>query len=378
MENIVCIDNTDIDEGENKLLDNINPISREYVEKHNIKLSDWNDWKWQIKNSIVDNININDCENTNQNILKKRITPYYQSLVENNIELSKTTNFDPQELVISKFESYDSLNEDLYKKTKCIVHKYEDRVLFLCTNFCSVNCRFCTRSRIFEDSTNPLESISKKDIDDSINYISNHLEIREVILSGGDILTLSNDKIEYILKGIRELKHVQIIRIGTKSLVTLPQRIDNQLVSMLKRYSPLYICGHFTHPSEITTECKKACNLLVDNGLVLKSQTVLLKGVNDDISVMKELFYELLMIRVNPYYIFYPDYVVGSAHFRPTIDIGLSIISELRKCSGFCVPTFIVDTVYGKIAVNPENILKNNKNFIELKSNNGDIVKIVK
>ena len=331
-------------------------------------------WTEQIKNSIT---NINDIEFIESEDMKElsfklRITPYYLDLIKKNPILRKTVIPSSNEFIISENEDYDPLEEDVYKKSACIVHKYHDRCLFLVTNFCSTNCRFCTRSRIFDNST-----FSKKDIDDGINYIKNHIELRDIIISGGDCLTLSDKKLEYILKSIREIKHIEIIRIGTKAPIVLPSRVTDNLVDMLKKYHPLYMSLHFTHPSEITRECADACNKLSNAGIVLRSQTVLIKDVNDDVETMKELMHKLLTVRVSPYYLYYPDYTIGSKYFRPSIDKGLEIITELRKSSGFCVPNLVVDSKYSKIILNPENIIENNELYIKLISGD-NIIEIKK
>ena len=339
------------------------------------------EWLSSVRNSIknLDELaNVLDLTKEEQiqieDKLPIRITPYYLNLIKTHPVLRKTTVPTINELIISPGESNDPLDEDKYNPTKCIVHKYGDRALFLVTNFCSLNCRFCTRSRIFDK-----DAISKKDIDAGIDYLKNTPTIRDVILSGGDPLTLSDEKLEYILEKVRAIKHIDIIRIGTKIPVVLPSRITDSLVNMLKKYHPLYMSIHFTHYYEITQECKDACNKLADAGIPLRSQTVLLKGVNDDVDTMKKLMQELLKIRVSPYYLYYPDYIIGSSHFRPSIDVGLSIIKELRKTtSGYCVPSLVIDCKYGKIIINPENIIENNDIIIKIKANNGEIVELKK
>lgn len=310
--------------------------------------------------------------------LPLRITPYYLDLIKKHPVLRKTVVPTLNEFKISDDESIDPLNEDGHNPTKCLVHKYPDRALFLVTNFCSVNCRYCTRSRIFENQEKN-KSISNKDYEDAFQYIREHKEIRDIIVSGGDPLTLSDSKLEYILDNIRAIEHVEIIRIGTKVPVVLPERITDELVDMLKKYHPLYMSIHFAHPDEITVECKDACEKLANAGIPLRSQTVLLKDVNDDLEIMKELMHKLLKIRVNPYYIYQCDRIIGSAHFRTSIDKGIEIIKGLRGyTSGYAVPTFIVDTEKGKIAVNPETIIEINDKVIKLRSYNDEIVEIKK
>lgn len=322
------------------------------------------EWVEQIRQSVksIEELSnyIELTEDERIEITKKlplRITPYYLDLIKKNPILRRTVVPTFDEFIISDGESLDPLNEDGHNPTKCIVHKYPDRALFLVSNFCSVNCRYCTRSRIFENIEKTSSTIYKSDIDDGIEYIKNHPEIRDVIVSGGDPLTMSDSNLEYILQNIRSIEHVQIIRIGTKVPVVLPSRITDNLVNMLKKYHPLYMSIHFTHHAEITTECKEACEKLANVGIPLRSQTVLLKGINDDIETMKELMQKLLTIRVSPYYIYNCDKIVGSQHFRTTIKDGMNIIKGLRGwTSGYAIPQFIVDTNVGKIPINPDYI----------------------
>ena len=347
-----------------------------------MKTDEWESWQWQLSNSIRNledlkkELNLLEEEKIENvsNQLALRITPYYLDLIKKNPILRKTVVPTLNEMVVSSDELEDPLEEDKYKHG-CTIHKYPDRCLFLITNSCSTYCRYCTRSRIVGGH----ENFSKRDIDDGIEYIKNHPEIRDVILSGGDPLTMSDGNLEWILQKLRTIKTIEIIRIGTKIPVVLPMRVTTKLCDMLKKYHPLYMSLHFSHPNEITSDCAAACNKLADVGIVLRSQTVLLKGVNDNIDTMKELMHKLLTIRVSPYYIYYPDYIIGSSHFRPSIDVAIDIIKQLRKTtSGYAVPTLIFDTKYGKIAVNPENILKNNDTILILKSSNDEIIEFNK
>jgi lysine 2,3-aminomutase len=309
--------------------------------------------------------------------LPLRITEYYLDLIKKYPVLRKTVIPTLSEFKISDGESNDPLKEEGYNPTKCIVHKYPDRALLLVSNFCSVNCRYCTRSRIFDDIGS--SSITKNDLEDAFQYIRNHKELRDIIVSGGDPLTMSDGNLEWILQKLRSIEHVEIIRIGTKMPVVLPSRITTKLVDMLKKYHPLYMSVHFTHPYEITPECSKALNKIANAGIVMRSQTVLLKGVNDDVEIMKNLMHKLLLNRVSPYYIYNTDYIIGSEHFRCSIDKGLEIIKGLRGfTSGYAVPSYVVDTEHGKIILNPNNIIENDDKFIRLKSYTGEIVEIKK
>ena len=274
-----------------------------------------------------------------------------------------------QELTLSPGEEEDPLNEHQHNTLNCLVHRYPDRVLFLVTNFCSSYCRYCTRSHMVAGRGN--SHTRRADWDQAIEYIRSHTEIRDVLLSGGDPLTLSDEKIRYLLSSLRAIPHVEIIRIGTKVPVVLPQRITPALVRMLRKYHPLYMSLHFTHPDEISAEVSTACNRLADAGIPLGSQTVLLKGINDDPVIFKKLMHELLKIRVRPYYLYQCDPVPGSAHFRTPVEKGLEIIRSLRGfTTGYAVPHFVIDAPGGggKIPILPNYFVGRKKGDIILKN----------
>lgn len=340
----------------------------------NATLEEWNDWQWQIRHSITSYEELkrifgdSEYELSEDINLPLRITPYYASTITSLSDgIGKCVIPTSNELIVTENEVNDSLEEDKQSPVPCIVHRYPDRVLFLTTDFCSSNCRYCTRSRLINR-----ESISRKTWDRGIAYIKNHPEIRDVLLSGGDPLTLNDESIEYLLKEIRSIEHVEFLRIGTKMPVVCPQRITTKLTSILKRYHPLFISIHFSHPDELTIETKEACEKLADAGIPLGSQTVLLKDVNDSIEIMKKLMHGLLKIRVRPYYIYACDRVVGTSHFRTTISKGLEIIQGLRGwTSGYAVPQFIVDTPGGKIPLLPDYFVGRENNCVRLRNYEG-------
>lgn len=337
-------------------------------------LDEWNDWQWQIRHSIISYEELkrifgdSEYELSEDINLPLRITPYYASTITSLSDgIGKCVIPTRNELIVTDNEVNDSLEEDKQSPVPCIVHRYPDRVLFLTTDFCSSNCRYCTRSRLINR-----ESISRKTWDRGIVYIKNHPEIRDVLLSGGDPLTLSDESIEYLLKEIRSIEHVEFLRIGTKMPVVCPQRITKKLTSILKKYHPLFISIHFSHPDELTIETKEACEKLADAGIPLGSQTVLLKDVNDNIEIMKKLMHGLLKIRVRPYYIYACDRVVGTSHFRTNISKGLQIIQGLRGwTSGYAVPQFIVDTPGGKIPLLPNYFVGRENNCVRLRNYEG-------
>lgn len=330
----------------------------------------WNDWRWQLRNSFTtaealsrvmtltgDEIN---TLNRLKGRLPLRITPYYLSLIYDSgpwSPLRRTMIPTSDELIITEAEKADPLNEMGSSPVPGIVHRYPDRALFTVTQFCSSYCRYCTRSH----SVGKLGHLTKVEWEQALDYLREHTEIRDVIISGGDPLTMNDSKIEYLLSNLRAIKHIEILRIGTKVPAVLPQRITPQLVNMLKKYHPLFLSIHFTHPDEMTPETRRACEMLANAGMPLGSQTVLLKGINDDPATMKSLMHKLLTVRVRPYYIYQCDLIPGSSHFRTTIEKGIDIIENLRgHTSGYAVPQFVVDAPGGggKIPVLPDYVVE--------------------
>jgi len=343
----------------------------------------WNDWKWQLRNSItsIDELKkimkLSEKEimaiNNLKGRLPMRITPYFASLIYNtgySNPLRRNVIPVVEELLHTTTEQSDPLHEKSYSPVKGIVHRYPDRVLFTVTQVCSNYCRYCTRSH----SVGKLDKLGRQDFEKAFSYIAAHKEVRDVLISGGDPLTLSDEILDYILYNIRKIEHVEIIRIGTRVPVVLPQRITDNLVNILRKYHPLFLSLHFSHPAEITKECAEACTKLADNGFPLGSQTVLLKGINDNVPVMKELMHKLLKIRVRPYYLYQCDLIPGSSHFRTTVRKGLEIIKGLRGfTSGYAIPTFVVDAPGGggKIPLLPNYVVEHNDEKIVLRNYKG-------
>jgi len=346
-------------------------------------IDSWNDWKWQLRNAIT---SIEDLQKIMKlsdkeimaisNIkgrLPLRITPYFASLIyESKYSDPLRRNVVPvvEELLQQSSEQTDPLHELSFSPVRGIVHRYPDRVLFTVTQVCSNYCRYCTRSH----SVGQFDRLGKKDFERAFNYIENHKEVRDVLISGGDPLTLNDNALEYILSNIRRINHVEIIRIGTRIPVVMPQRITDDLIILLKKYQPLFLSLHFSHPAEITDECSRACIKLADGGFPLGSQTVLLKGINDNITTMTELMHKLLKIRVRPYYLYQCDLIPGSKHFRTTVKKGLEIIKGLRGfTSGYAIPTFVVDAPGGggKIPLLPNYVVDHNNERIVLRNYKG-------
>ena len=347
-------------------------------------LKDWNNWHWQIRNSIrsIDQlskfIRLSDSEikpdGPNGQSLPLRISPYYLSLLdpdnpEQPLRKCVVPVFD--EFIVHPSEASDPLSEETDSPVPNIVHRYPDRVLFLVTGFCSTYCRYCTRTRmVAKDKCH----IGVQAWEPGLSYIEQHKEIRDVLISGGDPLTMPDLHVEYLLARLRSIPHVEIIRIGTKVPVVLPQRITRPLVSMLRKYHPLYLSIHFTHSDELTPEVKEACEKLANSGIPLGSQTVLLKGVNDSVEAMKRLMQGLLKTRVRPYYLYQCDPVVGTSHFRTPISKGLEIIRGLRgHTTGYAVPTYVVDAPGGggKIPLLPDYTKGYDDDFLLLENYEG-------
>jgi lysine 2,3-aminomutase len=266
----------------------------------------------------------------------------------------------------------DPLNEEGDMPVPELVHRYPDRVLLMVNNHCPIICRFCTRKRKIGFPG----VVTRETLRQGIEYIRQHTEIRDVILSGGDPLLVPDKELERILSELRSIEHLEIIRIGTRVPGTLPQRITEDLCAILKKYHPLYFNIHFNHPDEITPEVEKACNMLADTGIPLGSQTVLLKGVNDDAKVMRELMVKLLKIRVKPYYIYQADMTLGTDHFRTTVEKSLSIMKDLQgHISGMGVPYFVIDAPGGggKVRLLPNMVLEHNEKEVVIKNYEGKI-----
>lgn len=346
----------------------------------------WNDWKWQVKNRIetLDQlkkyINLTPEEEegvkTSLQTLRMAITPYYLSLVDpDDINCPVRLQAIPKgaETYISPADLLDPLHEDSDSPVPGLTHRYPDRVLLLITDMCSMYCRHCTRRRYAgqKDNEAPVDYIQK-----AIEYIQQTPQVRDVLLSGGDALMVSDAKLESIIKKLREIPHVEIIRIGSRTPVVCPQRITDSLTEMLKKYHPIWLNTHFNHPKEITPESIAACEKMANAGIPLGNQSVLLKGVNDCPNIMKRLVHGLVKMRVRPYYIYQCDLSQGLEHFRTPISKGIEIIEGLRgHTSGYAVPTFVVDAPGGggKTPVMPNYLISQSPGRVVLRNFEGII-----
>ncbi len=354
-----------------------------------IKKSQWQDWRWQIKHSIKD---INTFQKllgikfptSTQKALKETldkfplsITPYYLSLIDvddyENDPVFKQSFPSPSELIMNAHDMEDPLAEDKDSPVPLVTHRYPDRVLFHISNICSMYCRHCTRKRKVGD----VDSIPvRDDIKLGLDYIRNTPKVRDVLLSGGDPLMLADNYLDWILTELHAIPHVEVVRIGTRMPVVLPYRITDKLVDMLKKHQPLWINTHFNHPREVTASSTAALRKLADAGFPLGNQTVLLAGVNDCPRIMKSLVHKLVKNRVRPYYMYQCDLSEGLSHFRTPVGKGIEIIeSMIGHTSGFAVPTYVIDAPGGggKIPVMPNYLISWSTNKVILRNYEGVI-----
>lgn len=331
----------------------------------------WSDWVWQLKNRISTieqlepllNLTPEErrgCAFANQK-LALAITPYFFNLIDRDdpdCPIRRQVIPREDEMFVAPDELLDPVGEDEHSPVPGLVHRYPDRVLFLVTDRCAAYCRYCTRSRLV---SNAQDYNFHPEFEQGLRYIESHPEVRDVLLSGGDPLLLADRKLEYLLSRLRAIKHVEFIRIGSRIPVFLPQRITPELCDIFKKYGPVWMSIHVNHPRECTEELKAACERLAFAGVPLGNQSVLLRGVNDDVDVMRRLIHRLLQMRVRPYYLYACDLITGSAHFRTDVRKGIEIIRGLRgHTTGYAIPQFVIDAPGGggKVPINPEYIVR--------------------
>lgn len=306
------------------------------------------------------------------------ITPYYASLIDINdpndpVKKQSVPSID--ETYSCENDLTDPLNEEGYSPVPHIVHRYPDRLLFMVTLKCSMYCRHCTRRRTVGEED---RVITEKELSRAVDYIGNHKEVRDVLISGGDPLIMSDEKLEHIISSLRSIEHIDIIRIGTRVPVVMPMRITDALLMMLKKYQPIWINTHFNHPNEITEYSARACAAIVDAGIPLGNQSVLLKGINDNPEVMKDLLLKLVHMRVRPYYLYQCDLSKGIGHFRTSVECGINIMHELTgRISGYAVPKYVIDAPMGggKIPVNYNYVISSDDKEVTMENYLGKIYK---
>ena len=347
---------------------------------------EWNDWKWQYSHRITtvetlsEIIHISEKEKReitgSLKLFKMAITPYFASLMDPDdpscpLRMQAVPSIN--ETRIEPWETKDPLSEDKNSPVPNIVHRYPDRALFLVTRQCAMLCRHCVRKRHVNKEDFP---ISESEKEKAIDYIVRTPQIRDVLVSGGDPLCMNDSDLEDILAKLRAIPHVEIIRIGTRTPAVLPMRITAGLLSMLKKYHPVWMNLHFNHPRELTVQSRKACAALADAGIPLGNQSVLLRNINDNTGTIKELLLKLVQARVRPYYIYQCDLYEGSEHFRTPVETGIEIIRNLTgNISGFAIPKFVIDAPNGggKVPLNPDFIVSLDNEKIEIRNYEGRV-----
>lgn len=346
----------------------------------------WNDWKWQCSHRITTAqdvaryLGMNDAERADVekclSSFRMAITPYYATLIDPadpDDPIRKICVPSIQETMACTNDLADPLGEVHDSPVPHIVHRYPDRVLFLVTLRCSTYCRYCTRRRVVGEEDTLITSAEMKA---AFDYIRRHTEIRDVLISGGDPLVMGTDRLERIIAGLRAIPHVDIIRIGTRVPVVLPMRITDELLTMLKKYQPIWINTHFSHPREITPEAERACAAIVDAGIPLGNQSVLLRGINDNTATMKELLLKLVHMRVRPYYLYQCDLSCGISHFRTPVEKGIEIMHDLQgNISGYALPRFVIDAPGGggKIPIQYEYVHSMDDHEVVMENYRGEI-----
>jgi lysine 2,3-aminomutase len=363
-------DNYSPEDEEPPSLNDLKTIKEKFL--NHIKPEQWNDWKWQFQNRItsiselVKFIPLSPIQQERLNLVTTKypfaVTPYYLSLInpeDENDPIRKQSIPSFEEVAFAGMGFEDPLDERRESVVPGLVHRYPDRVLMLLTDVCPMFCRHCTRKREWK---NGFWMRTPEEINAILDYIAKNKNIRDVILSGGDPLTMSTQKLEDVISRLRKIEHVEIIRIGSRFPVVLPQRIDDELCNMLSKYGPIWLNTHFNHPREITAESARACDKLLRAGVPVNNQSVLLRGINDSVEIQKKLCQTLLRIKVRPYYLYQCDEIQGTEHLRTSVDVGMKIMESMwGYTSGLAIPTFVVDLPQGggKVPVLPHYLMSN-------------------
>lgn len=345
---------------------------------------EWNDHKWQLKNRISslpqleEHLNLSEDERNGVILsgtkLAMSITPHFFNLIDRDdpdCPIRRQVIPRVEETITSPYELSDPCGEDSNMPVPGLVHRYPDRVLFLVTDRCASYCRYCTRSRVVSGAG---DQALETNYEAAFQYLEKHTEIRDVLLSGGDPLLFSDSKLEQILSRLRSIKHIEFLRIGSRIPIFLPQRITPELCRMLQKYHPLFVSVHVNHPRELTSEVKEGLECLANHGIPLGNQSVLLRGVNDNVETMKALTHKLLMCRVRPYYLYQLDLIQGSSHLQVPVAKGLEIIEGLRgHTTGYSIPQYVIDAPGGggKVPINPDYIIQRNSERVVIRNFEG-------
>ncbi len=355
-----------------------------YWAEKGVSEEDWNSAKWQLKNRITslaqleEHLELSEEERSGVLLsgtkLAMAVTPHFFNLIDrNDPECPIRRQIIPriEETWVSPYEMSDPCGEDSSMPVPGLVHRYPDRVLFLVTDRCAAYCRYCTRSRVVSGAG---EQELETDYEAAFRYLEEHTEIRDVLLSGGDPLLFSDAKLERILSRLRQIEHIEFLRIGSRVPIFLPQRITPQLCETLQQFHPLFMSVHVNHPRELTAEVKEGLERLANHGVPLGNQSVFLRGVNDDVEVMRTLVHKLLMCRVRPYYLYQLDLIQGSSHLQAPVAKGIEIIEGLRgHTTGYAIPQFVIDAPGGggKVPVNPDYVLQRNSERVVIRNFEG-------
>jgi lysine 2,3-aminomutase len=348
--------------------------------------SEWNDWRWQMRNAVrsaealLQAVPLTEDEvrgvKETASLFRLGISPYYLSLIDRDhpfcpIRMQAIPT--AQEARVRPGELSDPLGEDINRPLEAIVHKYPDRVLFLALDSCSVYCRHCTRRRITKGGE---AELSKTALAAGLDYVRSHPEVRDVLLSGGDPLLLSDERLDELLGALRAISHVEMIRIGTRIPVCLPMRVTDNLAAILRKHAPVFVITHFNHPKEVTVEARAACERLVDKGVPVENQAVLMRRVNSNARIIKELSHACLKMRVRPYYLHQMDVAQGLEHLRTPVQTGIDILAQLRGfTSGLAVPHLAVDLPGGggKVTLQPNYVVSHDKKEVTFRNYRGEI-----
>jgi lysine 2,3-aminomutase len=352
--------------------------------RHRETHSDWTDWRWQMRHRVHDEASLRryveptsdelQAIEATKDIFRWNITPYYASLMsphdpECPIRQQVVPRMSEMEPDIVGVE--DPLEEVAHSPVKNLIHNYQDRVAFCVTAECAIYCRYCLRKRMVGDTD---FFMNKAELQEGIDYLAQHPEIRDVLLTGGDPLVFNESNLEWLLSRLRAIPHIEVIRIGTRLPVTLPFRVNEALCELLRRYHPIWLNTHFNHPAELTPEAAEACGRLAEAGVPVGNQTVLLRGINDDAATLKALFEGLIAMRVRPYYLYQAQLIGGTAHFRTSIEKGMGLMKQIQgTTTGFAIPRYILDTPFGKVPLTRDYVLGRAGDHVVMESTRGRI-----
>ncbi len=353
-------------------------------DRSSMERPEWSDWKWQMKNRIRSVGELRgwirpvpeelDGIARTRDLFRWRITPYYASLMDPGdprcpIRRQVVPHADEMEDDVDLLD-LDPLEEQAHSPVKNLIHNYRDRVAFCVTTECAVYCRYCLRKRMVGDGT---QALNREELQDAIDYLAAHPEIRDVLLTGGDPLSLNDENLGWIIGRLREIPHIDIIRIGTRYPVLNPYRITDELCRLLSENHPVWLNTHFNHAKELTEDARAALDRLSRSGVPLGNQTVLLKGINDDAETLRELFHKLVTFRVRPYYLYQAQLIGGTRHFRTTIERGMELMEQLRgRLAGFAIPLYVLDTPHGKVPLTPSGYRGREGDYVAVQAYGGE------